>query len=138
MKLITATLVVIALLNLVFIHSLDAQSLYNSRVVSAQRYLRPLVSTAPQWVKNVLPKHCGVVVTLENGQRWLVHKGNEYGQASQTVVVSTSSMTGAWSAGEYKTVRSSTVADYVRAGGQNYNLVFDNCIHACNRMMRLP
>ena len=90
MKYITITLAVIVLLNLVFIQNLDAQSLtqlYNSKVVSAQRYLRPLDFSAPQWIKKILPKHCGVVVTLANGKRWLVQKGDGYGKASETVVV---------------------------------------------------
>ena len=140
MKIIAVSLAVVALLNLVFIQSLDAQGLtqlYNSKVVSAQRYERPLDFKAPGWIKSRLPKHCGVIVTLEGGQRWLVHKGNEFGQASETVVVSPSFMSSAWSAGEYKTVRSSTVADYVSAGGARYSLLFNNCLHACNRMMRL-
>lgn len=140
MKIIAATLVVIALLSLVFMQSLDAQSLtqlYNSKVVSAQQYLRPLDFSCPQWLKNALPKHCGVVLTLANGRRWLVHKGNEYGKASQTVVVSASYMSSAWSRSVSKTIRYSTVGDYVRAGGPNYNLVTDNSQHACNRMMNL-
>lgn len=140
MKTITAAIVVFALLQLLFIERLDAQGLtqlYNSKVVSAQRYLRPLDFKAPAWIKKILPKHCGVVVTLANGQRWLVQKGDGYGKASQTVVVSTSQMSSVWSAKESKRIQSSTVGDYVRVGGKNYDTLTDNCIHACNRMMRL-
>jgi len=140
MKIIAVSLTLVALLNLEFIQNLDAQTLtqlYNSKVVSAQRYERPLDFKAPGWIKLLLPKHCGVIVTLEGGQRWLVHKGNEFGQASETVVVNPSFMSSAWSPSVYKTIRSSTVGDYVKAGGPSYNTVFDNCQHACNRMMRL-
>jgi len=117
--------------------ALSLTELYNSRVVSAQRYERPLDFNAPQWVKNLLPNHCGVVVTLANGQRWLVHKGNEFGQASQTVVVEARHMSSNWNLKETKSVSNSRVTDYVSAGGQLYNTLLDNCLHACSRMMNL-
>jgi hypothetical protein len=133
-------LLAVALLNLLILPSLDAQSLtelYNSRVTSAQRYERPLDMRAPQWFKNLLPNHCGVVVTLANGQRWMVHKGNEFGQASQTVVVSARHMSSNWQLKQTKSIRNSRVASYVSAGGKNYNAITDNCLHACSRMMAL-
>jgi hypothetical protein len=121
-----------------FCNALSLRQLYNSRVIKAERYQRPLDSgkATPQVLQNLV-YHCGVVVTLENGQRWLVHKGNEYGQASNTVVVSASYMNRVWTKIQEKTISRSRVTDYVRAGGVNYNLFLDNCIHACTRMMQL-
>src|SRR5688572_30809333 len=140
MKAVKEILVAIALLNLLTIPSLDAQSLrelYNSRVVSAQRYERPLDIRAPQWIKNLLPNHCGVVVTLANGQRWLVHKGDQFGVSSQTVVANARLMSSNWSLNQTKAVGNSRVNDYVSAGGRDFNVLTDNSIHACNRMMNL-
>jgi hypothetical protein len=105
--------------------------------VKAERFERPLDFKAPKWIKDLLPNHCGVVVTLQNGQRWLVHKGNEFGQASETVVVSTSAMLSNWRRKQTKSISNSRVTDYVSAGGKNYNVFFDNCLNACSRMMNL-
>lgn len=122
-----------------FSNSLSLRELYNSRVVKAERWHRPLDSgkATPNILRN-LAYHCGVVVTLQNGQRWLVHKGNEYGQASETVVVGASNMSPVtWTKQREKRVSRSRVTDYVSAGGREYSLLFNNCIHACNRMMNL-
>ena len=60
----------------------DAQnqytSLYNKCVVSARRMNRPLGSLGSSFGYR-LP-HSGVVVTLEDGSTWLVHKGKSYYQ----------------------------------------------------------
>ena len=48
-------------------------SLYNERVVSARRMNRPLASSGGS-LGYGLP-HSGVVVTLEDGSTWLIHKG---------------------------------------------------------------
>ena len=72
------------------------------------------------------------------GERWLIHKGNEYGDASSTVAVMASHMGGKWSRMESKSIRTSTVGDFVKAGGIKYNILFDNCHNASSRMMKLP
>ena len=65
-------------------------------------------------------------------------QGNEYGTPSETVAVSARYMSSAWSTdGCRKTIRYSDVGDYVDAGGSNYNLRTDNCLHAASRMMNL-
>jgi predicted ATP-grasp superfamily ATP-dependent carboligase len=142
MKAFKGLLVVSALLCLLTIPCLDALTLtqlYNSKVVAAQRYERPLDNRAPAWIREKLPSHCGVVVTLENSrQRWLVHKGNQFGEASETVVVSASAMSSNWSLKRTKSVRFSNVADYVKVGGKRYSLLHDNSLDACSRMMKLP
>ena len=57
---------------------------------------------------------------------------------SPTVVVSTSYMTPAWSKMMECVVKPfRTVADYVAAGGSNYNLLSDNCNDASYRMISL-
>ena len=69
----------ILLLTLLYFFSceVDAQnrytSLYNKRVVSARRMDRPLGSSGGS-LGYGLP-HSGVIVTLEDGATWLIHKG---------------------------------------------------------------
>ena len=141
----TKTLCLILVLAIVGHGLTEAYSLsylYNSRVRLAERYERPLASSAsiPSWISNALGlKHSGVVVTLQNeGHRYLVHKGDEYGRSSQTVVVDADFMRARnWKLTASKTIRRSRVADYVRAGGSHYNVLHDNCHDASRRMMRL-
>ena len=72
------------------------------------------------------------------GERWLIHKGNEYGDASKTVAVRASHMGSPWRRTNWKTVSRSTVGDFVKAGGTTYSVLFNNCHHASSRMMKLP
>ena len=45
-------------------------------------------------------------------------------------------MSGDWKSGGSQPAQSGTkVADYVKAGGQKYNVAFDNCNDASKRMM---
>ncbi|XP_015774290.1 PREDICTED: uncharacterized protein LOC107352473 isoform X2 [Acropora digitifera] len=103
--------------------------LYNSGVVSVEHVTRPLGGS-------VGIKHSGVVLTTSSGDRWLVHKGSGYGDSSQTVVTNAKHMSGAWkSAGTQPAKPETRVADYVKAGGSEYNLATDNCHHGSRRMM---
>uniref|UniRef100_A0A8C2FJT9 Uncharacterized protein n=1 Tax=Cyprinus carpio TaxID=7962 RepID=A0A8C2FJT9_CYPCA len=80
--------------------------------------------------------HSGVRVTLGDGIKWLVHKGDGYGISSQTVVVADRHMSSNWKIVETKDFRGSkTVSDIVKAGGTDYKLLFDNCHDAADRMM---
>ncbi|XP_068760223.1 uncharacterized protein [Montipora capricornis] len=107
-------------------------SLYNSRVDSVEHVTRPLGGSGD----SLGVKHSGVVVTTENGDRWLVHKGPGYGDSSDTVVTNAKHMSGDWKSGGSQPAQSGTkVADYVKAGGENYNLLFDNCHDGSKRMM---
>lgn len=36
--------------------------------------------------------HAGVVIEVENGDRWLIHKGKDYGDSSDTVITDASYM----------------------------------------------
>lgn len=58
--------------------------LYNSRVDSVEHVTRPLGGSAGSFGV----KHSGVVVTTENGDRWLVHKGPGYGDSSKALYFS--------------------------------------------------
>ena len=45
-------------------------------------------------------------------------------------------MSGDWKSAGAKPAKPGTrVADYVKAGGSKYNMVFDNCHHGSRRMM---
>ena len=58
----------------------DLTELYNSPVESRERVTRPLGVADKLGLK-----HSGVVVTTENGDRWLVHKGKGYGDSSNVL-----------------------------------------------------
>ncbi|KAI9520287.1 hypothetical protein NQZ68_020188 [Dissostichus eleginoides] len=107
--------------------------LYNSPVFKAELMKRPLngfsFTLAPL-------SHSGVRVTLADGSQWLVHKGEDYGVSSDTVVVDARHMSSAWQV--FQTCNfhgTKTVADLVSAGGTDYSFFFDNCLMATQRMM---
>ncbi|KAF4103065.1 hypothetical protein G5714_015948 [Onychostoma macrolepis] len=109
------------------------RKLYNSKVYLAERMTRPLEGMTIQVGKL---SHSGVRVTLEDGTKWLVHKGDGYGISSQTVVVAARHMANNWKIVETKNFGGSkTVSDFVKAGGTDYKLLFDNCHDAADRMM---
>lgn len=106
--------------------------LYNSGVTKVEHVTRPLGGSGG----SLGVKHSGVVVTTDNGDRWLVHKGSGYGDSSETVVTNAKHMSGDWQSGGVQSVKPGTrVVDYVKAGGSDYNLAFDNCHDASRRMM---
>ncbi|CAF3605464.1 unnamed protein product [Rotaria sp. Silwood1] len=84
-----------------------------------------------QWGIN----HRGQVATLENGERFLVHKGPGFGHNSQTVVVDANQMSRKWTPHGLSMQPGSQsvgLGDLVRAGGKHYNTFTNNCIHgAC-------
>ncbi|KAM7382821.1 hypothetical protein PAMP_002528 [Pampus punctatissimus] len=111
----------------------DLTRLYNSPVQHAERMKRPLEGTS-----SILGpiSHSGVRVTLEDGTKWLVHKGDGYGRNSQTVVTDAQHMSSAWepvSSRDFSGTK--TVSDFVGAGGPGYHLLFDNCHLGSRRMM---
>ncbi|XP_061573862.1 uncharacterized protein LOC133440563 [Cololabis saira] len=121
-----------------FSYDLSGQSLtdlYNKRVIRAERMERPKGSN-PIAARPF--SHTGVRVTLEDGSRWLIHKGDNYGIDSQTVVTDAAYMGSDW-----KTIQTrascgrKTVADLVAAGGADYRLLRDNCHAASKRIMKL-
>ncbi|KAK2902895.1 hypothetical protein Q8A67_007608 [Cirrhinus molitorella] len=112
----------------------DLNKLYNSKVYLAERFTRPLEGMSFQL--GVL-SHSGVRVTLEDGSKWLVHKGNNFGISSQTVVVDGRHMSSKWQFKEAADFKGSkTVSDFVKAGGTDYHILFDNCHKAAKEMMK--
>ncbi|WP_272581421.1 MULTISPECIES: hypothetical protein, partial [unclassified Providencia] len=111
----------------------DLTKLYNSKVFMAERMTRPLEGMTFQ---AGMLSHSGVRITLEDGTKWLVHKGNRYGILSNTVVVAARHMSNNWKIVETKNFHGSKrVTDFVAAGGTDYKLLFDNCHDAADRMM---
>ncbi|XP_019619841.1 PREDICTED: uncharacterized protein LOC109466550 [Branchiostoma belcheri] len=111
------------------------RQLYNSNVVHAEQLKRPLGNSTTM----VGPfYHTGARVTLEDGSKYLVHKGDGYGVSSQTVVTDAKHMGDRWvPVGRGHDVKGSTVSDFVKAGGKNYSYGSDNCQHGAGRMMDL-
>ncbi|AWO96208.1 Hypothetical protein SMAX5B_002564 [Scophthalmus maximus] len=108
-------------------------ALLNSPVHDAERMKRPLEG-ATSWFGPV--SHSGVRVTLEDGTKWLVHKGDGFGVSSQTVVTDARHMSSAWEPVSQKDFQGTKrVTDFVREGGTGYNLLLDNCHLGSRRMM---
>ncbi|KAK1894847.1 Acyl-[acyl-carrier-protein]--UDP-N-acetylglucosamine O-acyltransferase [Dissostichus eleginoides] len=111
----------------------ELRRIYNSPVFMAERLKRPLDGLS---VRIGPISHSGVRVTLADGSQWLVHKGEDYGVSSDTVVVDARHMSSAWQV--FQTCNfhgTKTVADLVAAGGTDYSFFFDNCLMATQRMM---
>ena len=108
--------------------------------------------------------HSGVIVTLEDGSTWLVHKGKihiikvppfqsylqlkfvirtgqDYSRGSsgcQAVVTYDRYMSSAWCEVDRATCRQRhRLGSYVQKAGCQYYLFFDNCLDAARRMMSL-
>uniref|UniRef100_A0A3Q1CU54 Uncharacterized protein n=1 Tax=Amphiprion ocellaris TaxID=80972 RepID=A0A3Q1CU54_AMPOC len=109
-------------------------NLYNSPVYNVERVVRPLGSSSA----GAGPfSHSGVRVTLPDNSQYLVHKGSGYGISSQMVVTDARHMSSAWQVQSSKDFQGTkTVADFVKTGGSNYNVLTDNCHQASNRMMK--
>ncbi|KAK1895840.1 Ribosome biogenesis protein ERB1 [Dissostichus eleginoides] len=109
------------------------RAVLNSPVIFAERLKRPLTGFPGMfWCAS----HTGVRVTLANGNLWLVHKGNNFGISSQTVVVAARHMSNAWEVFEKKDLDGTkTVSDFVAVGGTMYDVWDDNCHDASQAMM---
>lgn len=122
-----------------FPHDVDSkeemQAIFDERVVTATRVTRPLTG----WREEVgALHHAGVKVITEKGNEYLIHKGNNFGIDSQTVVVFAKHMSNNWTA--HETVHAegkSTVRDFVNEGGKDYSFWNDNCQNAANREMEM-
>ena len=122
-------------------HDVKTQSgltgIYNQPVTKVEHVTRPMGSSGGS--ANIpFVDHHGTVVTTGAGDRHLVHKGRGYGgSGGETVVTDARHMSDKWRTTETRSVQGHTVSDFVKAGGTNYNLVRDNCIHGANRMTKL-
>ncbi|KAG7475651.1 hypothetical protein JOB18_034980 [Solea senegalensis] len=111
----------------------DLTRLYNSPVFQADRMKRPLDGLS-SWMGPI--SHSGVRVTLQDGSQYLVHKGDGYGVSSQTVVTSARHMSPNWESVASRNFEGSKkVYDFVREGGSDYSLLFNNCHLGSRRMM---
>ncbi|XP_071324355.1 uncharacterized protein [Trachinotus anak] len=137
----------------------DLSRVLGSPVYSAERVRRPIGSSASSssgsigsgltpLIGSISPHHdpsthSGVRevclfnrVTLGDGSKWLIHKGNDYGRASETVVTDARHMGPGWRPESTRDfLGEKTVSDLLRIGGQNYNVLTDNCHHAADRIM---
>uniref|UniRef100_A0A8C6TGS7 Uncharacterized protein n=1 Tax=Neogobius melanostomus TaxID=47308 RepID=A0A8C6TGS7_9GOBI len=92
----------------------------------------------PGWVPNTYPtSHSGVRVTLDDGQKFLIHKGRNFGVASETVITSAAHMSNKWQVKEAQDIGGTkTVGDLVKAGGEKYNIwTGQHCHGAAKDMM---
>lgn len=86
--------------------------------------------------------HAGVVVTVTNGDRWLIHKGSDYGDtpdSPDTVIVDASLMSDKWTIEKESDVPpQNSVNDFMKKGfiDQKYNLLRTNCQTATNEMWK--
>ncbi|KAK1173003.1 hypothetical protein AOXY_G5724 [Acipenser oxyrinchus oxyrinchus] len=111
----------------------DLTKLYNSPVYKVDRMRQPIGGLS--FALGIL-SHSGVRATLANGSQWLIHKGDGFGRSSQTVVVNAKHMSSDWKIIETKDFRGTkTIGDFVKAGGTDYNVIFDNCHFGSRRMM---
>ncbi|KAK6491236.1 hypothetical protein HHUSO_G6000 [Huso huso] len=111
----------------------DIKALYKLRVFRAERLERPLtnLSAAAGPIS-----HTGVRVTLEDKSQWLIHKGSGFGLSSETVVVKAEHISDKWKViGSKDFGGTKTVSDFVKAGGTDYSVLFDNCHDGSKRMM---
>ena len=110
--------------------------IYNQRVTKVEHVTRPMGSSGGS-AKVPFVHHHGTVVTTSSGDRYLVHKGKNYGRSSETVVTNARHMSDKWRTTETRSVQGRTVSDFVKAGGPKYSVIKDNCIHGANRMTGL-
>src|SRR5688572_3736417 len=88
-------------------------NVYDECVVKAELYAR---------CDNCCPEEliCGVVVTLRNDSRWLIHDSSCDDNKCQMVVVDASCMSSDWKLLAERKVIISGVGDYVQVGNSGY------------------
>ena len=80
---------------------------------------------------------CSLRVTTDKGNQYLIHKGPDYGESSDTVVVDARHMSSNWKSVKSRdTDGTKNVGSYVQAGGKDYKWIKDNCIIAAERMYK--
>ena len=78
---------------------------------------------------------CSLRVTTVEGNQWLIHKGPDFGESSNTVVVDARHMSSNWNIVKSRdTDGTKNVGSYVQAGGPDYNVVGNNCKDAAEDM----
>lgn len=116
----------------------DRLELYNSAVTRAALYERSLDTKVKSDVAEALNgRQYGVLVTLDDGRRFFVVKGNRLGEGSQTVAVVSDHMADDWVKVTNKVISGATLGDFIKAGGHRFDAVVDNGKQAALRMMAL-
>ncbi|CAL8299315.1 unnamed protein product [Gadus morhua 'NCC'] len=109
--------------------------LYKATVTHAKKFTRPLDGYDEE---HGIVCHSGLVVTLEGlDTKLLIHKVD-----IGMLVEDAAKMGPEWTSDspmggkEKDSVKGRTVADLVKIGGPYYNVVFSNCHHAVNKMLK--
>ncbi|GAV06215.1 hypothetical protein RvY_16237 [Ramazzottius varieornatus] len=112
------------------------------RIIKMERVCRPLSvgsAVASHLLSEVGGKHGGVKVTTSTGEQFPIHKGDKFGgEWGNTVAVPVAEMGTGWTTMASKEMGNSqmTISDAIRKGGENYNLLFENCNHAADSLFR--
>ncbi|CAL8249419.1 unnamed protein product [Boreogadus saida] len=111
----------------------DNPQLYAAKVIHAMMMRRPLDFPILRHI-NVGPIcHSGLVVTLADKTKWLIHKGN--GFKGVTLEDAKITETEKWTGGEEKdSKKGKTVEQLVETAGEDYHLGVDNCHTATKKM----
>ncbi|XP_062922138.1 uncharacterized protein LOC134355730 isoform X1 [Mobula hypostoma] len=116
----------------------QCSTMYNQYVVKAEKVVRPLKYLP--WIMMGPLKHSGVRVTVAGGQKCLIHKGVEIlariGK-SKTVVEDAKHLANAWKVEEERPAYRRKMLEFIRACGEDYDILTDNCHDCTERMMEL-
>ncbi|XP_053392315.1 uncharacterized protein LOC128554997 [Mercenaria mercenaria] len=114
----------------------ELTKLYNSNVVKAEYVKRPMTSSDGRKRIPLIP-HAGVRLTLDNGDKYLLHKGPDYGKSSDTVITPASNMKqSTWTAKKSAPVQGKIVNDFMKNAlpDKKWNAWNGNhCINAAKR-----
>lgn len=108
------------------------------KVTQAQIWECPLESLASV-LQALGVVHQGIIVTMEDGKRFLVHKlPSENGDGVGCAVVADPTRMGSqWAWVKTKNVTHAKLEDYLDECGDRYDIKTDNCLHAVKRMWTL-
>jgi hypothetical protein len=116
----------------------DIRELYNTPVSRVELYERPLDPATPPLVAQALGyKQSSVVVTLKDGRRFMLVKGDRKGEGRQTILILADHMTDDWVKVQTKDITRSVLLDFAKAGGLLFDALRDNGSDAARRMMAL-
>ena len=82
---------------------------------------------------------CGVVVTIRNDSRWLIHDPVCNDNACGAVAVNATCMTSGWKLVAVRKITASGFGDYISAGKSvELGVNSTDCSDSCKQMMDLP
>jgi hypothetical protein len=108
----------------------ELTKLFNSPVKEVQAVSKPLASDGKGAVASIVgAKHSGNLVTLQNGDKYIIHKNPMSKPFFKNDTVITSAIAKDWKpVGEPHKPQNTTVRDMMNNG--SYNVVSSNCNHA--------